>query len=704
MASKIQNEDIKSSAELVSAGGTAAQLPNDTKIYVTSLTKTLSAAISAGDIGGSFNYARANPGAEVNTTGWVTYADAAANKPVDMTGGSATGLTFSRSTSTPLRGSGQFSLVQTNSTSIQGKGVSFDYSIDVADQAKVLSVSFDFNASSTFVAGNGSTTPLFDGTTTTNAGNSDLSPFMYDVTNAVLIPISPAVITSNGANNFTFRGSFQASSNSTSYRFGLHASTTSANATGWTFLFDNVYIGPQNLSQGSFATPWASFTPTITGFGTLTTVNFKWRRVADTMEIEGTATAGTVTGSTFDLTLPNSNSIDTTQMTSTANIQKIGDFYHSTSGSTTFPSNSNGPFVMFYDGSTATKVYCANATTSQALTKATGSSLLSNSNPFTISLKVPIAGWSSTSLFSSDTDARVVAARTTNATATLTASYTDVTWTTVVSDTHGAFNATSSTTTYTIPVSGFYNFGGQVFFGGTGALNGTVDVSLFNLTTSTTLLESQDTYAGAVTTGFPCQFNFKDVQLTAGTQIKIQAKSSATLPVITSSATQNYFAIERVSGPATIAATDTVAARYLTTAGQSIANGASASAPIINFDTKSFDTHGAVTTGASWKFTAPVAGKYRVSSNCAFASGSFTSNNTMGLKLRLNGSGTDTAQNFLRIATTATQSQCIPMLQDTIQLVAGDFIDMRVYHDESAARTLSTSAGGVYIDIERIGN
>jgi hypothetical protein len=55
MAGKIQNEDIKSSAELVAAGGTAAQLPNDTKIYLTALglNKTLSAAIIAGDIGGS---------------------------------------------------------------------------------------------------------------------------------------------------------------------------------------------------------------------------------------------------------------------------------------------------------------------------------------------------------------------------------------------------------------------------------------------------------------------------------------------------------------------------------------------------------------------------------------------------------------------------------------------------------------------------
>lgn len=54
MAGKIQNQDIKSAAELVSAGATAASLPNDDKIYVTasSINKTLKQAIIDGDIGG----------------------------------------------------------------------------------------------------------------------------------------------------------------------------------------------------------------------------------------------------------------------------------------------------------------------------------------------------------------------------------------------------------------------------------------------------------------------------------------------------------------------------------------------------------------------------------------------------------------------------------------------------------------------------
>ena len=54
MGGRLQNEDFKTEAELISAGGAKAQLLNDTKIYVTgnSINKTLDDAIVDGDIGG----------------------------------------------------------------------------------------------------------------------------------------------------------------------------------------------------------------------------------------------------------------------------------------------------------------------------------------------------------------------------------------------------------------------------------------------------------------------------------------------------------------------------------------------------------------------------------------------------------------------------------------------------------------------------
>lgn len=54
MAGKIQGADVKTEAELITAGATAASLIRDTQIYVSSgsLNKTLDDAITDGDLGG----------------------------------------------------------------------------------------------------------------------------------------------------------------------------------------------------------------------------------------------------------------------------------------------------------------------------------------------------------------------------------------------------------------------------------------------------------------------------------------------------------------------------------------------------------------------------------------------------------------------------------------------------------------------------
>jgi hypothetical protein len=49
-AGKIQNADVKSLSEITAAGGTSAQLINDTKIYLTGSSKQLSTAISDGTL------------------------------------------------------------------------------------------------------------------------------------------------------------------------------------------------------------------------------------------------------------------------------------------------------------------------------------------------------------------------------------------------------------------------------------------------------------------------------------------------------------------------------------------------------------------------------------------------------------------------------------------------------------------------------
>lgn len=85
MAGKIQKQDIKTEAELISGGGTAADLPNDTQIYVTSggINKTLDDAISGGDfassltlnnIGGTLGETKGGTNQTTYATGDTLYA------------------------------------------------------------------------------------------------------------------------------------------------------------------------------------------------------------------------------------------------------------------------------------------------------------------------------------------------------------------------------------------------------------------------------------------------------------------------------------------------------------------------------------------------------------------------------------------------------------------------------------------------------
>lgn len=94
MSGKIQNEDIKSSAELAAAGATDASLPNDTKIYVTAsgLNKTLKEAIEDNDLsgGGGFSVQSINSNVTL-TTSSSNYVDTTAARTLGMPASPTTG-------------------------------------------------------------------------------------------------------------------------------------------------------------------------------------------------------------------------------------------------------------------------------------------------------------------------------------------------------------------------------------------------------------------------------------------------------------------------------------------------------------------------------------------------------------------------------------------------------------------------------------
>lgn len=145
--------------------------------------------------------------------------------PINGTGGVPTGLTFTRSTSGPLVGIANF-LLSKDATSQMGSGVSTDFTVNGADKGNPLQISFYYSASAGAVLGSA----------------SDTRVFLYDVTNAVMLPITPLkTLTGPTAGSiYRFAGQFTAAVDSVNYRLIFHTATSSAIA--WDLKLDEVTV------------------------------------------------------------------------------------------------------------------------------------------------------------------------------------------------------------------------------------------------------------------------------------------------------------------------------------------------------------------------------------------------------------------------------------------------------------------------------
>ena len=177
---------------------------------------------------------------------------------------------------------------------------------------------------------------------------------------------------------------------STSVGFNVKASSS---ITGNVYV-DECMVGPGKvLSGSSVITAWQSYTPTFTGFGTVTTSNLKWRQVGDSIEIRGHFTSGSPTGVEGRLSLPNnfvsSSSINTLEIAG-GGAMNVSPVVGRFSVTLIEPSVSYLTFG-FYD----------TATSGTLVIKANANSIASNGIPLYVNARVPIADLAgSTNLFS----------------------------------------------------------------------------------------------------------------------------------------------------------------------------------------------------------------------------------------------------------------------------------------------------------------
>jgi hypothetical protein len=608
--------------------------------------------VGSGSGSGGINYISMNNGNsdfELNTTGWSAYADAAGSLPVDGTGGSPT-VTITRSTSNPLRGTAS-GLITKDAANRQGEGVGYAFSIEDADKGKTLQISFDYEINSGTYA------------------DGDLTVYIYDVTNSAVIQPSGYSISNVGIESKQ-TAIFQTASNSTSYRLIFHVASTSASA--WVVKIDTVSVGPQVTPLGAAMTDWASFTPTFTGVGTPSNVSFLWRRVGDSIQVQGTLTTGTNTSVKASMTLPNSLTLATqTIVNTTSNPGPQVGMY-----SNEITAQVGG--VVTATGTSSSLVYFSNPWpgTQPTLTPANATSIWNSNSIVAIQFTVRIAGWSSNVVQSSDTSSNVIAMRS-NSTPTSAAfnNTAYIIFPTVLYDKTGSYSTVTGL--FTAPTPGVYTFSGQFILTGSNA-PGFQDLNVYKNGFSTQQFNPSTLSTGELVVPFSVDF-----ELVAGDTIGFRWNTDRSSPAVSGGTTKNTLNIKRLSGPAAIQVTDEIMFRGTNTAGTAI-TGSKATIPFVVSDDTAGGWNGTDT------YTVKVPGKYEIYSR-------LESGNTNGGTFYAQKNGSDVSYSSNLVGGLSRYE-----IKDIIRCLANDTIRMQA--DSAGTNTLATNANRNILIIRRVGN
>ncbi len=586
------------------------------------------------------------------TTGTLTNA-IPTGSPTFGSGANAN-LSIATASSSQIAGIYSLDIISAAATTA-GDMVSTDaFFIDAEDQAKVLSFKIAYKAQTNPTNGN------WSGTSSNSYGVA-----AYDVTNSSWLPV---------AGNFNFTqstgvgicsGTFQTNSTTASIRLMIYNATASAGAI--TLRTDDWSCGPQVSVNAPAMTDSGNIPWTPTGaWSTNTTYTGSWRRVGECAEIQvNVATSGAPDSATLLINLPTGLVIDTTKLSaSTAGITILFSQGDIDDSGTTFyqvaASYQTTTSIRAKYLSVTTHTY-ANVTQAAPVTFGAGDSVY-------IKFIVPIVGWSSNSVQSSDTDTRVVAAIVSGDPASATVGNPLIV-PTVGYDSHGAYNATTGR--YTVPVSGIYKL-----YGALQSASSATTLTIYKNAVSNSLAGNLDsngeaTYASAVS-------------CVAGDIIDIR-------PGGTVDATSMTLNIERLSGPAVIAATESVNARY-----HSVTATVTGSFSLATYTTKDIDSHSSYSSGT---YTIPVSGTYIIGAQ-AVVNAANVAGNADGIAIYLN--GVSYAESYYTAETTITRAYDLE-ITDTVKCVAGDLVTIRVL-STGTTPTITASAVRNKFYLQRVGN
>ena len=229
---------------------------------------------------------------------------------------------------------------------------------------------------------------------TYDGDDDDIQVFIWDVTNSANIAAAKGLELIKARGDPTrYSTSFYPPSTATDVRYCFQVLVTNANKVlTWddTFLSTNPFVDAE-LTE---ITEWTSFTPIATGFGTITAASGRWRRVGDSMQVEGQWITGTSTAVDGQIDIPGGYSYDSAKISGSGTQNRLGVIEKL--NATNVYDGSSG--LLFADFSDLTSLYTSLASSSSAnMAKTDGNATSSSGLGLLFKFTVPISGWEATS-------------------------------------------------------------------------------------------------------------------------------------------------------------------------------------------------------------------------------------------------------------------------------------------------------------------
>jgi hypothetical protein len=174
---------------------------------------------------------------------------------------------------------------------------------------------------------------------------------------------------------------------------GGSVTSTTLNTIGEEIQIVDAASGTWQIISRRIPSIWLSYTPTFTGFGTVSNTAFYWKRSGDSLLINGSFTTGTVTSADASLTLPSGLTIGSTIPTTTTSIEGQYEVLANGAAANIFSTSAAGA-VVTRTGTSTSILYFAKQTASNIFAASNGNAITSTGDAVAFRVfGLSISGW-----------------------------------------------------------------------------------------------------------------------------------------------------------------------------------------------------------------------------------------------------------------------------------------------------------------------